>query len=272
MTRITRAAWGLSEWAARLLFGAGIATGAYGVYVALFSSLGERDPGHDWLLGVEFMGLGFTASVMGHIAAFRLYDWQPGRATGDSYKDWFWMPYAMFLLTGIALLLLSCGLRLIGDWERSNVAINGTFSNCTSQTIDNELVFKCTYEWEWRGSHHTVRANADAQHDDGTPVLLHIDPVTGGLDDHDAVGIVVTLLIAGFFGLFVLAFYWTAAEEIYKRRRNFPQWLADMAWWRPLVRPVPPPPPTVPQLDIEDEAPADSVPATRVEDAQPPGY
>jgi hypothetical protein len=273
MTRITRAAWGLSGWAARLLYVAGFVTGAYGVYLALLSSLGQRDPGHQWLVGAEFMGLGFAASILGHIAVFRLYNRRPEPPDSDTYEPWYWIPYAVFLLTGIALLLASCGFRLIGDWERSNVTVVGTFSNCMSQDTDDGTTYTCTYDFDWQGGHYATTGGANGVYEDGTPVVLYLDPVTVRLDDHDAVPIVFAFIGGALFGLFDLFLCAVLAHEIYKLRRNFSRWLADMAWWRPPPRPAPPsPPPPAPEPLIEDAVPVDSRAEPWVEDARPPGY
>ncbi|HEU5331899.1 MAG TPA: hypothetical protein VFU73_04035 [Actinocrinis sp.] len=256
---------GLTGWAARLLFVSGIGCTIAGLYIALFKSLGERDPGHLWLLGLLVMGFGAAGSFTGFIGVFIL---RPNRNDPPVLVDPEWYSYPWMLLIGaaVALLCLSCGLRLVGDWERSNVRVTATVSGCANES---DTTYSCTYAWDWNGVHHQQGRAANGQYEDGHPVQLRIDPVTGGADDHSLTDMVYSFIGAGAIGLFDLLLCVGIGLEVADRRQHFRRWLTYQAWWRRLPdrrRPVPEP---SAEPVIEDARPPS---AGVVEDARPPGY
>jgi hypothetical protein len=248
------AAAGLAGWAARLLFVAGLVCGIVGLYIALFPSLGLRDPGHLWLLGLTVMGFGAAGSFLGFISVFIM---RPNR--GDppirANPEWFTYPWLLFLATAVGLLCLSCGLRLVGDWQRSNVTVSATASGCASDTSDSGTTYSCTYDWDWNGVHHRQDRPANAQYEDGYQAQLWIDPVTGGADDHNLTTMIYSFIGASLIGLFDLLLCVGIGIEMFDRRDNFRAWLIHQAWWRrPPAGPV-----------IEDARPAaDAVPSDSV--------
>jgi len=268
MTRIgVPAAAGPAGWAARLLFVSGIGCTIVGLYIALFKSLGERDPGHLWLLGLSVMGFGAAGSFVGFIAVFIL---QPNRGNPPVTADpqWYWYPWVVLIGTAVALLCLSCGLRLIGDWQRSNVAVTATASGCTSDSSDSGTTYSCTYDWDWNGAHHTQARPANGQYDDGSPVQLQIDPVTGGADDHSLTDMVYSFIGAGAIGLFDLLLCVGIGMEVADRRGDFRRWLTYQAWWRrlPERRRADPEPTAEPVIEDARATYAAGV----IEDARPP--
>ena len=262
------AAAGLAGWAARLLFVSGIGCTIAGLYIALFRSLGERDPGHLWLLGLLVMGFGAAGSFAGFLGVFAL---RPNRGDPPVHTnpEWYWFPWLLVLGTAVALLCLSCGLRLVGDWQRSNATVIATASDCTSDTSDSGTTYSCTYDWDWNGVHHTQGRPANAQYDDGRPVRLWIDPVTGGADDHSLTDMVYSFVGAGSVGSFDLLLCMGIGIEVVDRRAHFRRWLAYQAWWRRLpARRDHPEPPAEPV--VEDARPPYA--AGVIQDARPPGY
>ena len=255
------AAAGLTGWAARLLFGSGIGCAIAGLYIALFQSLGERDPGHLWVLGLSVMGVGAAVSLAGFIGVFAL---RPNRGTPPVTADpeWYGYPWLLFLGTAVAMLCLSCGLRLVGDWQRSNVTVTATVSGCTSDSSESGTTYSCTYDWDWNGTHHTQHRASNAQYEDGRPVELWIDPVTGGADDHSVTDMVYSFLGAGLIGLFDLFLYVRIGMEVAGRREHFRAWLTYQAWWRR------PPEIRAPEPGSEPEPAAEPV----IEDARPSGH
>jgi hypothetical protein len=274
MIQIRRAfAAGLAGWAARLLFELGLVGCAVGLYIALFGSLGLRDPGHAWSLGLLVMGIGAAASAIGFIAAFVPWNGR-GRRQGTSGERsiWYWGTWLVFGVTAVALLCLSCGLRLIGDWQRSNTTVTATVSNCTSDNSDAGTSYSCTYNWEWNGVQHTQNRAADAQYFDGHRVALWIDPVTGGADDHTYTAMVYAFVGAGGVGVFELLVCIGVVVALYERRHQFRGWLVGLAFWRPV-----PEAGTVPSIapvesTIEDTVPATGAAPDWAEDARAPGY
>jgi len=263
------AAAGLTGSVARLLFVSGIGCAILGLYIALFRSLGERDPRHLWVLGVHLMVFGAAGSLVGFIGVFAL---RPNRGNPPvtANPEWYGFPWLLLFGVAVALLCLSCGLRLVGDWQRSNVTVTATVSACTSDdSSDSYGSDVCTYDWDWNGTHHTQRRPADAQYDDGRPVQLWIDPVTGGADDHGFTTMVYSFVGAGLIGMFDFTLSASLGIEVYEDYGSFRKWLIHQAWWRRLPdrRPVPKPP-TEPV--IEDARPP--YPAGVIEDARPPGY
>jgi hypothetical protein len=284
MIQIRRAvAAGLAGWAARLLFVVGLGSCAVGLYIALFGSLGLRDPGHAWSLGLLVMGAGAAASAVGFIAAFVPWHGRGRRQGAPGERSiWYWGTWLVFGVTAVALLCLSCGLRLIGDWQRSNATVTATVSDCTAGDSDSGTTYSCTYDWDWKGVQHIQNRSADAQYFDGHRVALWIDPVTGGADDHTYTTMVYAFVGAGGVGLFDLLVCIGIAVALYQRRHDFRGWLVSLAWWRTLPEAgavlADTPPSTAPvESTIEDTVPADTVPANGVapgwaEDAQAPSY
>jgi hypothetical protein len=276
MLRIGRvAAAGLAGWAARLLYAAGFAAGAVGLFIALFHSLGQRSPGHDWMLGFNVMVGGFVVSVLGYIGAFIPgFNRRLSRRDPNGRSAWYVCPYLVFLSTAVALLCLSCALRLIGDWERSNVTVTATLSDCSTQTSDSSTSYGCTYDWDWNGVHHTQGRPADAQYPDGQLSGLWIDPVTGGADEHSYGDIVFAFIGAGLLGGVDLAVYLFLTVGAFDSRDKLGRWLDDLAWWRELPPREPEPAAsTAPAAPvIEDAIPAIGAEPAWVEDARPPGY
>jgi hypothetical protein len=263
------AAAGLTGWAARLLFVSGIGCTVVGLYIALFKSLGERDPGHLWLLGLTVMGFGAAGSLAGFTVVFVL---RPNRAhppvTAD--PEWYGYPWLLLIAAAVALLCLSCGLRLVGDWQRSNATVTATASGCTSDSSDSGTTYSCTYDWDWNGAHHTQGRPANAQYEDGRSVRLWIDPVTGGADDHSLTDMVYSFIGAGAIGLFDLLLCVGVGIELVDHREHFRGWLTYQAWWRRLPgRRRPEPGPSAEPV-IEDARPPYA--AGVIEDARPPGY
>lgn len=268
---MTRIGWsvaaGLTGSVARLLFVSGIGCAIAGLYIALFRSLGERDPGHLWELGLQVMGFGAAGSLIGFIGVFALRPNRGRRRVVD--PEWYGFPWLLLLGTAVALLCLSCGLRLVGDWQRSNVTVTATVSGCTANTGDTGGAYECTYDWDWNGTHHTQgRRPADAQYYDGHPVQLWIDPVTGGADDHGLTAMVYSFVGAGLIGMFDLTLCATYGIEVLESRGSFRRWLIHQAWWRRLPARPRPKPPAEPV--IEDARPPYA--AGVIEDARPPGY
>jgi hypothetical protein len=278
MLRIGRvASAGLAGWAARLLYVAGFAAGAVGLFIALFASLSQRDPGHDWKFGFEIMAGGFAGSVVGFAGAFiRRFNRRPSRREAADRSVWYWVPYLVYLLTAVALLCLSCALRSIGDWERSNVMVTATLSDCSTETTDSGQTYSCVYDWDISGAHHTQGRAAAAQYPDGQQSELWVDPVTGGADDHGYVGIVFSFIGVGLLGGFDLFFLAALGMAMLENTAGLGRWLDDLAWWRELTQPEPEPTPPAPAPPapavIEDAIPMieDAVPV--IEDARPPGY
>ena len=267
MIRISwSAAAGLTGSVARLLFVSGFGCAVVGLYISLFRSLGERDPGHLWVLGVHLVVFGAAGSLVGFIGVFAL---RPNRGHPPVTTDpeWYGFTWLLFLGTAVASLCLSCGLRLVGDWQRSNVTVTATVSACRSDdSSDSYGAYVCTYDWDWNGTHHTQGRPADAQYYDGRPVQLWIDPVTGGADDHGVTTMVYSFVGAGLIGMFDLTLCVVFFTE---HLGGFRKWLIHQAWWRrlPERRPVPKPPA---EPVIEDVHP--SYAAGAIEDARPPGY
>ena len=274
MIQIPRAvAAGLAGWAARLLFAGGIGSCAFGLYIALFGSLGLRDPGHAWSLGLSVMGVGAAASVVGFIAAFLPWNGR-GRRQGASGERsiWYWGTWLVFGVTAVALLCLSCGLRLVGDWQRSNVTATATVSACATDDSDSGTTYSCTYDWEWKGVQHIQNRSADAQYFDGHHVALWIDPVTGGADDHTYTAMVYAFVGAGMIGLFALLVWIGAVVALYERRRDLRGWFAGLAWWRAAAETGTAPPIAPAESTIEDAVPANGMAPGWAEDVQAPGY
>lgn len=267
MSRISRsAAAGLTGSVARLVFVSGIGCAIFGLYIALFRSLGDRDPGHLWVLGLHLMGFGAAGSLVGCIGVFALRP-NRGKPPVTADPEWYVLPWLLLLGMAIAMLCLSCGLRLVGDWQRSNVTVTATVSACASDdTSDSGASYVCTYDWDWNDTHHTQSRPADAQYSDGRPVQLWIDPVTGGADDHGFNTMVYSFVGAGLIGMFDLMLCVAFLAE--HDDGSFRRWLIYQAWWRrlPARRPVPKPPA---EPVIEDARPPYA--AGVIEDARPPG-
>jgi len=280
MTWVARTVRGLIGWVSRSVFVAGFAAGAVGVYIALFASLGQRGPGHDRIVGLEFVAAGFAASRVGRFLAFH-----PGpperprwREIPADREEWYWHPYWIFLVTGVLALLLGSGLRFIGDWERSNVAVTSTLSDCALDVVtdsNNSTDLKvssasesCTYGWDWKGVHHQITLGDE----EADSILVWIDPVDGAYDAHSYKPIVLSFVLAGIVGCGDLIACIIVGRRLYERRSAFPGWAADLAWWRTPVDPAAAP--TVPgEPVIEDARPgADAGTAPyEIEDARPSG-
>jgi hypothetical protein len=213
---------GIAGSAGRLLFAAGLTGAASGLYIALFASLGARDPGRLWLHGLDTVGIGIAVSVVAFIA---LCAPRPRRRaeprTRPARPQWYWYSYLLFGVTAVALLCLSSGLRLIGDWQRSNVATQATVSGCTTDSDDAGTSYSCTYDWDWQGGHHRQNRSAGEQYPDGREVSLWIDPVTGGADDHSVTPIVYSFAGAAGVGLVGLLLYFRIGHEVYEKLTEF---------------------------------------------------
>lgn len=267
---VLSAAAGLTGWAARLLFASGLGCAIVGVHIALFQSLGHRDPGPLWISGLVLIGSGAAGSLAGFITVMALRS-ERRRVRMPADPGWYIYPWILFLGATVALLCLSCGLRLVGDWQRSDTTVVATASGCSSDTGDSGTSYSCTYDWDWNGVHHRQDRQANGQYEDGHLVQLWIDPVTGGADDHAITAMTYSFIGAGIVGLFDLFLSWVIAREVAELRGQFGAWCRRQVWWSsPPERRAGTLEPQPAESAIDDAHPPYA--SAVVEDARPPGY
>lgn len=178
----------------RLVFAASVVVGGYGAYLAWFVSLGQAGPGHDRLAGTIWMGIALGASLV----ACGLVLGVPALRR-SARPERYGAVYAVFIAVFVSVLLpLSGALRCIGTWERTNTQVTSRATGCfASEDGDGGEAYQCDLAWAVGGRTYTMERYTKGVYSDGTPVLLWVDPVTGGPDDHDWVMVMWCFIFAG---------------------------------------------------------------------------
>ena len=268
MVRFRIALLGSVGWLLQLLFAGSVVAGVYGVYLAWFGpSLSESDPVHHRIVGTLVMLAAFGVSLLATLAVIVV----PAPTPRSRYRStWLLGVYMAFVPLFLGALALSATLRSIGDWQRSNLSVNGTVDSCYQSGSDTPTNW-CYFNWTVAGTRHRQARTTYDLYTDGTPVTLWVDPNTGGADGHSGVEVVSEILATAVgLGLGFTALG-ACLYQVVDDRRARREWLADQVfWWRAFPK-KPPKPVPVPEPEPEI---ADAVPPGwgEVEDARPPGH
>ncbi|HWG24218.1 hypothetical protein [Actinospica sp.] len=191
------------SWLVRLGFLGSVVLGFAALYEFCIVAPPLTDAVPAWdagiLLAVAGLGLGSMATL-----ARRIVD--GNAASGGKPMRWYTATWVLFPLLALAGGVLSgAALRLSDDWHGSPVTVAAAVAQCDRYTDANgNWAYDCTYIWTWKGVEHEQGFTSPAQYVHTEQVDVHVDPATGGADDHSLTPIVTLYCCSGFVLLVLL--------------------------------------------------------------------
>jgi hypothetical protein len=192
----------LITWLVRLAFLGSVALGFAALYEFCIVAPRLTDVLAAWqagiLLSVAGLGSGSIATL-----ARRIVD--GSAASGGRSMWWYTATWVLFPLLALAAVLSGVALRLSDDRHRSPVTVTATVAQCDRYSDANgNWAYDCTYTWTWKGVEHEQDFASEEQYVRTEQVDVHVDPATGGADDHALTPIVTLYCCSGFVLLVLL--------------------------------------------------------------------